>query len=303
MKILVTGGKGFVGGYVTKELHKYGHEVTILSNLSHPAENTADLRFEYGDVRYAYDIDRVGKHDACIHLAAKINVDRSRENAESYVDINVKGTFNILEYCRKYGVKLIYAATSEALGTMLPEYSEKGMDETHPFLPDNPYGATKAAAEMLVRGWAKQYQIQCTILRSFNVCGVGQSYDKEGAFIPKVVNRIKNNQNPIIFGRGDQTRDYLYVGDLACAYRILVENENTKECETYHVGTGIETSIESIARLLILISGKDLSIDYTGSRPSEVRRLKCDYTKFYKAYGWRPTRTVQEVLSDYFRMG
>jgi len=295
MRILITGGRGFVGYYVAEELLKGGHEVTVLSNLSHPSGLTAGREFEYGDVRYEYDIERASNNTDCIiHLAAKINVDRSRENSRPFFDINVLGTFNVLEVCRKKRIKLIHASTSEALGSMqLIKSTKRGMNEEHPFSPDNPYGATKAAADMLVLGWIKSFDVDATILRSFNITGVGQSYDKEGAFIPKTIESIIRNENPIIFGSGQQTRDYVWVGDVAKAYRLLAEGDHGGA--VFHVGTGTEVNIEYVASKLIEISGKQLHIEFVQARPKEVKRLRCDYSQIEKL-GWKPTKNVDDIL-------
>lgn len=312
MKVLITGGRGFIGSYVHEELEKYGHEVYLLSNLSHPSKNSKGRNFIYGDIRYQYDTDRaIDGMDCCIHLAARINVDRSRDDCRPFVDTNIIGTYNVLESCRKYKVKLIHASTSEALGSMQLEYCEdqtigknekdkhSGMSELHPYSPDNPYGATKAAADMLVKGWIKSYDLNACLLRSFNVTGVGQSYDKEGAFIPKVIQRIINGENPIIFGAGDQTRDYVWVGDLARVYRMLAERDDVKG-ETFHIGTGVEVTIEYVANKLIEISKKPLRIEYIAARPKEVKRLKCNYAKAERLLGYKPTKFIDDILKEMY---
>ena len=299
MKILVTGGRGFVGSYVCKMFQAKGHEVVALSNLSHPSRLSDGKEYIYGDVRYQWDVEEAVKGvDCVIHLAARINVDRSRQNPRPFFDGNVLGTFNVLEACRKYGKKLIHASTSEALGSMqrgIAGSNENGMNELHPYSPDNPYGATKAAADMLCIGWYKSFGVDVTLLRSFNVTGVGQSYDKEGGFIPKVIESIINNENPVIFGSGDQTRDYVWVGDVANAYYLLATGNHAGGI--FHVGTGREVSIDDVARKLIKISGNNLGIDYVKARPQEVRRLKCDASKI-KALGWKVTKEIDDILID-----
>lgn len=298
MRILVTGGRGFVGYYVCKVFEEKGHEVTVLSNLSHPSSLTEKREIVYGDIRYAYDVEQAVRDSDCvIHLAAKINVDRSREFSRPYFDVNVLGTYNVLEACRKYKKKMIHASTSEALGSYVPVYKE-GMDEFFPHQPENPYGTMKAAADMLCIGWHNSYGVDVTILRSFNISGVGQSYDKEGAFIPKVVKCVLDGKNPVIFGGGDQTRDYTWVGDVAEAYLLLAQGNYSGQ--TFHVGTGKETPIKYIAETLIKISKKDLQIDYVGERPKELRRLKCDANKI-RDIGWKPTKSIEDILKEMYR--
>jgi dTDP-glucose 4,6-dehydratase len=296
MKILITGGRGFIGSHVTKVFENAGHEVKILSNLSHPSEISDGREIIYGSVCHEYEVEHAAKDvDIILHLAARINVDRGREFPRPFFDVNVEGTFNVLEVCRRLGKRMIYAATSEALGTMQPEFYSTGMNENSKFLPDNSYGATKAAAEMLCLGWHKSYGLDVTILRSFNVTGIGQAFDPEGAFVPKLIEKIYNDENPVIFGAGNQTRDYLCVTDLANAYLLLAEGNYSGQ--TFCVGTGVEWSITSVAEKLIEISGKNLKVEYIAGRISEVKRLKCDYSKIAKL-GWKPTRTLDEVLKE-----
>lgn len=297
-KYLVTGGRGFIGSYVCNLLREHGEEVTIMSNLSHPSSNTEGWNYVYGDVRYQYDCDKyVQDVDCVLHLAARINVDRSREDSQPFFDTNIRGTYNILEACRKFKKKMIQASTSEALGSMQFNVIDQalGMNERHAYSPDNPYGATKAAADMLCLGWYKSFDVDVTLLRSFNVTGVGQSYDKEGAFIPKVIERIYNDQNPTIFGAGEQTRDYLWAGDLAQAYYLL--SKSNFAGQVFHAGSGVETTIADVAKMLIEISGKDLKIDYTPARPKEVKKLKCDWSKLGEL-GWKPTKDIKTVLQE-----
>jgi nucleoside-diphosphate-sugar epimerase len=199
-----------------------------------------------------------------------------------------------LEACRKHGKKLIHASTSEALGGA--QYID-GMDEEHPYSPDNPYGATKASADMLVTGWVNSYDLDATILRSFNMTGVGQSGDLEGAFIPRVINKVINNQSPVIYGSGEQRRDYIWVGDVAKAYLILAKGNYRGQ--VFHVGSGTNTNIKSIAQTVIDISKKPLSIKYVKSRPKELRSLRCDYSKIAKL-GWQPTKQLSEILKEMY---
>jgi nucleoside-diphosphate-sugar epimerase len=308
LKVLITGGRGFIGSHVTKVFENAGHEVKILSNLSHPSEISDGREIIYGTIEHEYEIERAAKDvDIILHLAARINVDRGREFPRPFFDVNVEGTFNVLEVCRRLGKRMIYAATSEALGSMQPDYCNcsvfadtgqeecLGMNEHHPFFPDNSYGATKAAAEMLCLGWHKSYGLDVTILRSFNVTGIGQAFDPEGAFIPKCIERIINDQNPVIFGSGEQTRDITWAEDLARAYLLLAEGSYPGQ--TFCVGTGVEWSITSIAQELIKISGKNLMIEYVTGRTSEVKRLKCDYSKIAKL-GWKPTKDLPTILKE-----
>ena len=320
MRYLITGGRGFVGEWVVRKLEREGNEVVIMSNLSHPSEESAGRKFSYGDVRYAFDVDKAVRDvDVVIHLAARINVDRSREFADPFFETNVRGTYNVLEACRKFKKKLVMASTSEALGSMRMEccglhtpdkkdYKEgeyfsktgimsRGMNEAHPYSPDNPYGATKAAADMLAIGWHKSFGVDVTILRSFNITGIGQSFDKEGAFVPKVINKVINGENPTIFGAGDQTRDYVYVADVADAYYRL--SMGNYAGEIFHVGSGKEVSIKQVAEKLIDISGKDLEIEYLPGRPQEVKRLLCDNSKI-RSIGWVPTKGIDDILREMY---
>jgi nucleoside-diphosphate-sugar epimerase len=300
MRVLISGGRGFVGYYVCKKFREMGHEVFIMSNLSHPSAQTRGQEYIYGDIRYQHDCDQAIKDvDIVIHLAAKIHVDRSREFTQPYFDTNILGTYNVLEACRKFKKKMIHASSSEALGSYYPDKSlVDGMNEMYRHNPENPYGTTKAAADMLCIGWHNSFKLDVTLLRSFNISGAGQSWDKEGAFLPKIIERVYNNQDIEIFGGGEQTRDYLWVGDVAEAYYLLAMGDYAGQ--VFHTGTGREVTINHMAETLIKISGKDLKVVHIGARPNEVRRLKCDASKI-RALGWRPTKTAEEILQEMWK--
>ena len=172
-----------------------------------------------------------------------------------------------------------------------------GMNENYRHNPENPYGTTKAAADMLCIGWFNSFKVDVTLLRSFNITGIGQSFDKEGAFVPKTIKCVIENKNPVIFGGGDQTRDYTFVEDVAQAYYLLAMGNYSGQ--VFHVGTGREVTIKYVAETLIKISGKDLKIDFVGARAKEVRRLKCDASKI-KALGWKHTKEIEEVLREMY---
>jgi nucleoside-diphosphate-sugar epimerase len=186
------------------------------------------------------------------------------------------------------------------LGSYYPEWDklgEPGMDEKYRHNPENPYGTTKAAADMLCIGWFNSFQVDVTLLRSFNISGAGQSWDKEGAFIPRCIRNIVDDKNIVIFGGGEQTRDYTWVGDVAEAYYLLAMGDYAGQ--TFHVGTGREVTIKHVAQTLINISGKPLQIEYIEPRIMEVRRLKCDASKI-RALGWKPTLSIEQILEEMY---
>ena len=174
MNVLVTGGLGFIGSHLCAALVERGHTVVALSNRCHPQGlgTLPKVIVAHGDVRYLDDLAPFMPRIAlCYHLAALINVDQSAMNPQAFYDTNVAGTLNVLEACKKNGVKFVYASSSEVYGSAQSET----MDETHPIAPQSLYGSSKAAADLLVQTYGRTYDINWVTLRPFNTSGPGQS--------------------------------------------------------------------------------------------------------------------------------
>lgn len=291
-KVFITGAAGFIGGHLMHYLQKNGYTVTGIDNFMHASDNPIKKHVEYGDVRYQYDMKKgVEWADVVIHCAAQIHVDKSIQNPQETIDINVVGTLNVLELCRKYGKKMIFASTSEVYGTS----QTPKMDELHPLDAQSPYGASKVAGDRLCKSYRDSYGLPVTILRNFNTFGPYQANGSYGAVISIFVDRVIRNQPPVIYGTGEQERDYMYIDDAVKAYELCITND----IDVMNAGTGKTVSINQLARKIIKICNKEnLEPIHGDPRPGEVQRL-CAGIKKAKKFGFTPTTNLDAHLTSY----
>jgi len=301
MKILITGGAGFVGSYLCETNVMKGNTVICLDNfLNGNLTNIRQLlthrnfKLVTGDIRDFDLLEKIMRDvDVVFHLAAQIHVDRSIIEPRLTYDINVLGTQNILEISRRYDVeKIIHASTSEVYGTA--QYSP--IDENHPLDAPHPYGASKIAGDRMCNAYIKTYGLNIAILRPFNIYGPRQKDTGYGGVISIFIKRILNNLPPIIFGDGHQTRDYVYIEDIVRAYDIILEC-NKKIQEPVNFGTGKEVKIIDLANKIIKIMGSDLQPVHVDPRPGEVRRLIANIEKA-KKIGWTPKYNLDQGLEQ-----
>ena len=300
MKILITGGRGFIGSHLANRLNKDGHEVIVLDNLSHPSRIKLhrDIRIEYGDVRYKSDVEPLVKWcDIVYHLAAQIHVDKSISNPEETIDTNVIGTLNILESVKDHDKEMIFASTSEIYGT-----AQSGiMSEEHPLDAQSPYGASKVAADRLCKAYYDTYGTKVKILRNFNTFGPGQADGGEGSSYGAVIGiftRLALTSQPmVVFGDGEQARDYMYIDDAVNAYLLVAEKGEYGE--VYNAGTGVPITINNLVEFLEHTILPNSGHVYTNARPGEVRMLCADASKL-RALGWEPEKvTFEEKLTRF----
>jgi UDP-glucose 4-epimerase len=307
MKILITGGAGFIGSHLCDKYVKEGHTVICydnflngnLTNIRHLLAHK-NFKLVNGDVRDADHIEKVmGGVDAVFHLAAQIHVDRSIIEPKMTYDVNVGGTLNILESARMHDVeKVLFASSSEVYGTA--EYSP--MDEDHQLNAPHPYGASKIAADRLCYSYIQTYGMNIAIIRSFNVYGERQRDLGYGGVISLFTKQVMNNKPPIIYGDGLQTRDYQYIADEVMAYDTVF-NLDKPLAAPIVFGTGVETSIVAIAYKIIDLFGKNLTPVHVAARPGEVRQLISDPSQA-KRLGWQPQYTIDQGLKlfvDWYR--
>lgn len=285
---LVTGGAGFIGSHLSRRLDALKHKVVSIDNMMHPCENPFESKF--ADIRYPQDMEQYFKGcDVCFHLAAQISVDRSIHSPQETIDININGTLNILQLCRKHKVKLIFASTSEVYGT-----SQKDkMDELHPLDAQSPYGASKVAADRLCKSYIDSYGMKIVILRNFNTFGPYQNDDSYGGVIARFTKAALNGENLNIFGSGRQERDYMWVDDAVDAYIKLINQSGV-----YNAGSGDTIKVNRIAELIKKFSNSKSRILHVSGRPGEVQRLCCDARKI-KSLGWKPKISIEEGIKKY----
>jgi UDP-glucose 4-epimerase len=294
MKVLITGGRGFIGSHLANRLRKDGHEVVAFDNLSHPSRTKLhrDIKFRYGDVRNKVETEMFVRWcDVVFHLAAQIHVDKSISNPQETIDVNITGTMNVLEAVRKHNKEMVFASTSEVYGT-----SQTGaMSEEHPLDAQSPYGASKIAADRLCKAYFETYKTKVKILRNFNTFGPGQADGGAGSSYGAVIGiftRLALESKPMpIFGSGEQARDYMYIDDAVNAYLLVYEKGNYGE--TYNAGTGVPITVNNLVEFLehnILPNSGHINVV---ARAGEVNLLCADAKKL-RALGWEPERVTFE---------
>lgn len=306
MRILITGGAGFIGSYLCEKYTKEKHTVLCLDNfLSGNLLNVRHL-LDYrnfnlikGDIRDCDFLERIIRDvDVIFHLAAQIHVDRSYVEPRLTYEINVMGTQNILEVARIYDVKkIIHASTSEVYGSA--QYVP--IDEKHPLDAPHPYGASKIAADRMCNAYVITYGMNIAIPRFFNIFGPRQRDIGYGGVISIFTRRVLNNMPPVIFGDGLQTRDYTYIEDAVRAFDLILNRES--RLEPTNIGTGKEVSIIDLANSIIDLCGKKGKIKpvHVEPRIGEVQKLIADATKAKKILGWKPKYDFKEGLRAFIQ--
>lgn len=276
-KVLVTGGAGFIGSFVVTELLKENvGEVVIYDNLargdmSYIEEQLKDPRCNYfkGDLR---EIDLLNTAmtgcDYVIHLAAMWLL-HCKDYPRTAFDVNIQGTFNILEACVENQVsRLVYSSSASVYG----DASEVPMTEEHPFNNRNFYGATKIACEAMCRAFNDRYNLDYVGLRYMNVYGPHQ--DQTAAYtgvVPIMLNKIDANEAPVINGDGTQAYDFIYVEDVARSNILALKATSTDEF--YNVGSGVQTSIKELCDLILELKESDLKVTYQPYSDDDARRM------------------------------
>lgn len=307
MRILITGGAGFLGSYLCDKYVKDGHTVICFDNFLSgtltnikPLLNYRNFKNIKGDIQNYEQLEKqIVGCDAVFNLAAQIHVDRSYVEPKETYDINVMGTQNVLELSRIHDIpKVIHASSSEVYGTA----QEAPMTETHPLCAPHPYGASKIAADRMCYTYAKTYGLNVSAPRMFNTFGPRQRSIGYGGVISIFTRRVLAGYPPIVFGNGKQTRDYTYITDMVEAYDTILKRE--KRIGPTNFGSGKEISIQDVAELIIKLCGKNLLPANIKPRMGEVDRLICDRSKAMADLRWWPKVTFEKGLGlfiDWFR--
>jgi len=249
MKIFITGGGGFIGRHLAKYLLNNNFEITIFDDLSNSTqdmiESIGKVNFVKGDIRdYELLKKSMKNHELVIHLAAKTSVSDSNEYQENVMDVNVSGSLNVLKSCKNCNISKFIAISSAAV------YGEgieiKPHDESTPTNPISVYGKSKLEMENAIMEMSKTSNLDSVIFRLFNVYGEGQSDDFAGV-IKKFVNSARQNIPVLIYGKGDQTRDFIHVNDIIEYISRAIKNIEGKKGEIYNIGPGKAISIKQLA--------------------------------------------------------
>jgi UDP-glucose 4-epimerase len=299
MKVFITGGAGFIGIHLCKKLLELNHDVTVYDNFSNSLQENFISKVKqkvtliFGDILdNSKLVTSMKNHDVVIHLAAQISVPASIKNPKLTFDINVNGTQNVLNACLQNNITKIIAASTAAV---YQNTSTKiTLNETSTVEPSSPYGESKLEMENKIIDFASMHNIDATILRFFNVFGIGQSLEYAGV-ITKFKENIQNNSSLIIFGDGTATRDFIHVYDVVNAIILATYSKNS----ICNIASGISTSISDLAKIMISISGKDLQILYHPSRPGDILFSSADISLAKEILKFTPEISLKSGLEQF----
>ncbi|GAB4367087.1 MAG: SDR family oxidoreductase [Deltaproteobacteria bacterium] len=296
MRILITGGAGFIGSNVADGYAAAGHELLILDDLSSGKEKNIPkgARFVLGDIGSdtALEAIRSFRPEIVNHHAAQINVRASVRDPEFDARVNILSTLRLLEGCREHGVKKFLFASSGGAG--YGEQERFPADEAHPIRPVSPYGVAKMAVELYLHYYRVQYGLDYTSLRYSNVYGPRQDPHGEAGVVAIFCTRLLQGQRAIVNGDGEQTRDYVYVGDVVRANLAALSRGSGL---AINIGTGIETSVNTLFRTLRDLTGSDQEEVHGPPMPGEQLRSCLENRLAYEELGWYPETSLEEGLA------
>ncbi len=297
--LLVTGGSGFIGSHFIKRFIKTHPDWKIINldklTYSGNPQNTRDLQnhphyeFIHGDICDLALVESVvSRVQAIVHFAAETHVDRSIDNADDFLNTNILGTRVLVEAARRRALdRVIHISTDEVYGSVL----KGSVNEEAPLLPNSPYSASKAAADLLIRSYGVTYHYPVMIIRSSNNFGPCQYPEK---VIPLFVTNLLQNKKLPLYGKGDNRREWIYVEDNCRAIELIFDQG--KAGEIYNVGTSSEMSNLDLARAILkAMNGEEDRIEYVTDRPGHDFRYSIDLTKI-RQLGFKPEWSFQEAL-------
>ena len=295
MRVLVTGGAGFIGSHVVDTLLNQRYEVVVVDDLS------TGRKSNLNPVVPLYEIDirseSVGavfeevRPQAVIHLASQVSVSSSVRDPIRDADINIRGTVKLLELCQEYGVdRLVYSSTG---GALYGEPTQLPCPETYQISPLSPYGASKYAAEGHIELFGRLYEQEYAILRFANVYGPRQDPNGEAGVVAIFAKRMINGEKVVIFGDGSQERDFIYVGDIA---KATVEALDCGTGFASNLGSGVGTSVQELFNRLRDVIGYIGKPEYLDERPGDVFKIYLDTSRARKKLKWAPEVSLEEGL-------
>lgn len=303
MKILVTGGAGFIGSHVVDGYVADGHDVLVVDNLSTGKRENLNpkARLFHLDIRDPQlgDVIRAEKPDVVNHHAAQMDVRRSVADPIFDAEVNILGTLRVLQAARDAGVKRFLFVSSG--GAAYGEQEIFPAPETHPTWPVSPYGVSKRAGELYAFFFMSEYKMPFTAFRYANVYGPRQDPHGEAGVVAIFSGRMLRGEPVTVNGEGTQTRDYVYVGDVARVSRLALQTDVTGPV---NVGTGIETDVNTLAATIREVAGSSSEIGHGPAKPGEQRRSVVDIRRAAETLGWRPEVSLRDGLKhtvDWFR--
>jgi dTDP-glucose 4,6-dehydratase len=292
MKLIVTGGAGFIGAnFVHYTLrNKPNCELTVLDALTYAGNRDSlqpagdSVRFVHGDICDPELVDRlVRESDLVVHFAAESHVDNSLADPEPFIRTNLIGTYTILEAVRRNGKRLHHISTDEVFGDLALDADEKFTESTA-YDPSSPYSATKAGSDMLVRAWVRSFGVQATLSNCANNYGPYQHVEK---FLPRQITNVLTGRKPRLYGQGTNVREWTHVDDHNAAVHLILERGRAGE--TYLIGSGDERSNRQIIHDLLEVMSLPVDyFEYVPDRPGHDLRYSNDSTKIRSELGWQP---------------
>ena len=306
MRVLVTGGAGFIGSNLTDRLLAEGHEVTVVDDLStgklhnlHEARRNPDLPLSFQRVDITSNaLERVvakAAPEIVLHLAAQIDVRRSVEDPVRDAMVNIIGTVNLLEASRRHGVRKVVLTTSGGCIYGEPKPEDLPISEEYPGHPESPYGASKRGVEEYLYTYEALYGMRWTSLALANVFGRRQDPLGEAGVVSIFGGRMLAGEPVTIFGDGEQTRDFVFVDDVVHAFVLAMERGDGHR---FNIGTGEQTSVNQLFREMAELTGYDQHPSYGAERNGELRAIALDTRLAAAELGWKPWTTLREGLSE-----
>ncbi len=302
MKILVTGGAGFIGSHVNKLLIESGHQVTVVDNLSKGHQKLIDpeVNFIQADILDQTRLEQIlPTHDVVIHMASLIEVGESVKKAGEFAENNILGTVRLLEAMRKSGVKkIIFSSSACVYGepTKLPITENDPLGEQ-----ENPYGLTKVSMEQFCRLYHKLYNFDVTLLRYFNPYGPNELHVPETHAIPNFIKAVLNKKPIPLYWQGNQIRDFIYIDDLAYAH---IAPLNQTGFNIYNIGTETGSKVIDIVKKIFQIVGYEVPIEDKDERKGDVSSLVASSQKIRDELNWSAKTDLDSGLKktiDFFR--
>ncbi len=300
MKILVTGGAGFIASQIADAFIEQGHKVFIVDNLATGFEENINpkavfIKADIGDKSLSSLFEKE-KFDVVNHHAAQMDVRRSVADPAFDANTNIIGTINLLQNCVRTGVnKFMFASTG---GAVYGEQNYFPADEKHETAPLSPYGISKLSVEKYLHFYNVQYNLNYTVTRYANIYGPRQNPFGEAGVIAIFTTKLLKGEQPVINGNGLQTRDYVFVGDVVKANLTVLED---KTSNIYNIGTGIETNVNDIFNELNRIIGNGQIEKHGPAAPGEQMRSVITSDKIFEKFNWRPSTTLNEGLAQTVR--
>lgn len=300
MKILITGGAGFIGSHLVENYIEIGHEVAVIDNLnSGNRDHIKKVKFYDFNIteKVVEDIFSEFRPDVVNHHAAQVSIEAATKDPRLDAENNIGGTLKILECCILFNVrKIIFASSCAIYG----DCGQKPISEDKVCNPCNPYAISKLASEMYIKFYGQQHGLAYTIFRYSNVYGPRQSVSSESGVVPIFFRCIKKAQQPTIYGqklKGDKGcyRDYVFIGDVAIANTIAL---TTGDFKTLNVGTGVGTNTFDLFYKIAESAGiKKKVVNFESPRSSDIGFVTLDNTKIFDTLGWKPSTTLEDGLN------